>query len=184
MAIDRADIILVGYYDAVNGDVKVARGKANYPWSIQTVDSDGDVGGYVSLAVDMLGNPHLAYYDWTQYALKYARLAGTTWIVQTVANTGLVGYTDLALNSRDAPLIAFYDDNAHSLDVAQLRGGSWDISTLDNAGDVGRYVSLALDQSNYAYAAYYDTTNGDLKMAQGTPPTSLPVYIPQVMRRR
>ena len=63
MAIDRADIILVGYYDAVNGDVKVARGKANYPWSIQTVDSDGDVGGYVSLAVDMLGNPHLAYYD-------------------------------------------------------------------------------------------------------------------------
>ena len=97
MAIDSANVVHVGYYDAANGDLKVARGKANYPWNIQTVDSNGDVGGYVSLAVDMAGNPHLAYYDWTQYTLKYAYLAGTTWVVQTVADTGLVGYTSLCL---------------------------------------------------------------------------------------
>ena len=32
-------------------------------------------------ATDMLGNPHLAYYDWTEYTLKYAHLSGATWVV-------------------------------------------------------------------------------------------------------
>ncbi|MFZ1241286.1 MAG: hypothetical protein WAV66_18300, partial [Anaerolineae bacterium] len=181
--IDSADVVQIGYYDSNNGDLKVARGKVGFPWNIQVVDSAGDVGGYVSLAVDMLGNPHLAYYDWTQYTLKYAHLAGTSWVVTTVADTGLVGFAALALDSRNAPLVAYYDDNAHNLKVGQLRGGSWDINILDGAGEVGRYVALALDQSNTAYAAYYDTTNGDLKVAQGTPATTLSVYIPTVMRR-
>lgn len=183
--IDSADVVQIGYYDSIrNGDLKVACGKVGFPWNIQVVDSTGDVGGDVSLAVDALGNPHLAYYDWTQYTLKYAHLAGTSWVVTTVADTGLVGFAALALDSRNAPLVAYYDDNADNLKWAdELRGGSWDINTLDGAGEVGRYVALALDQSDHAYAAYYDATNGDLKVAQGTPPTSLPVYIPTVMRR-
>ena len=41
-------------------------------WHIGTVDSNGDVGAYNSLALDSSNIPHISYYDSTNNALKYA----------------------------------------------------------------------------------------------------------------
>lgn len=41
----------------------------------------------------------------------------------------------------------------------------WQIETVDNTGDVGAYCSLALDTSGYAHVAYYDATQGGIKVA-------------------
>jgi hypothetical protein len=43
-------------------------------WYLETVDSDGDVGRFSSMALDASDRPHISYYDDTAGNLKYARL--------------------------------------------------------------------------------------------------------------
>jgi hypothetical protein len=43
-------------------------------WHLETVDSDGNVGAYPSMALDVSDRPHISYYDDTHEALKYAGL--------------------------------------------------------------------------------------------------------------
>ena len=64
---------VIAYYDRVADDLVVTRldGSA---WNAEIIDSDGDVGGVVSLAFSSDGLPHIAYHDTTNGALKYATM--------------------------------------------------------------------------------------------------------------
>jgi hypothetical protein len=54
----------VSYYDATNGDLKLAKRAPDETWSTLTVDgSTGDVGLYSSLAIDSDGFPAIAYFQ-------------------------------------------------------------------------------------------------------------------------
>jgi len=71
LELDQANMPYISYYDAANGDLKLARFDGSV-WIIQTVDSEGVTGQYSSLALDPMGCPHISYYDATHGDLKYA----------------------------------------------------------------------------------------------------------------
>ncbi len=79
-------------------------------WYIQTVDSQGTVGGYTSLALDRNGYPHIGYHDYTSRAAKYTAWNGTSWTMHILvdpdsscASNGT--YTSLALDADGNPHI-------------------------------------------------------------------------------
>jgi hypothetical protein len=126
-------------------------------WHIETVDSNGEVGLYNSLALDSSGYPHISYRDHTNNNLKYARWDGGEWRIETVDSGGNVGfYTSLALDSSDHPHISYYDSTNGDLKYARWDGDEWHIETVDSNGDVGIDNSLALDSSDYPHISYCD----------------------------
>jgi len=68
-------------------------------WHIETVDSEGDVGRYTSIAVDSADHPHISYRDWTNGGLKYATNAEIP-IGANVSDFDADGNTDIAIYRR------------------------------------------------------------------------------------
>ncbi len=147
-----------------------------------------DVGGNTSIAIDGLsafGNPKpgISYFDFVQETLRYAyQTPFEVWQNIPIASLGnpadsepiLEPYSALDFDNLGYPHIAFYDEINGDLRYAYFDGSEWigedDLLNppliLDSAGDVGRNVSLVIDQSNNnRHLCYYDTTNGDLKYA-------------------
>jgi hypothetical protein len=136
-------------------------------WYIETLDSDGDVGFFTSIALDSGESPHISFYDYTNGDLNYARWTGWAWSVKTVDSNGDVGWsTSLALDSGDSPHISYYDYTNGDLKYARWNGTGWSIETVDSDGDVGRYISIALDSGDDPHISYSDDTNRDLKYAR------------------
>jgi hypothetical protein len=114
----------VSYYDATNKDLRLARyvgssgncGPSN-SWYCWTVDSGGDVGQYSSLAVDTHSSVlHLgiAYFDATNYTLKYASYfcfggscATTTYTILTSTIAVVGQYASIRFDSAGGVHIAY-----------------------------------------------------------------------------
>lgn len=143
-------------------------------WAGQTIDSAGVVGAFNSLAVDQTGSPHVSYYDWTNYQLKYAKATWTgsswSWSIQPVdggPGEDYVGqFTSLALDGSGEPRISYYDSTNKDLKYAAWDGASWNIETVDSTGNLGDHTSIALDESGHPHISYYSGTGpADLKYA-------------------
>ena len=118
--------VYVSYYDATNKNLRMAHyrhdlGSAGNcgpdgSWYCQTVDSEGDVGQYNSIAA-IAGGVNISYYDATNGDLKWAESTDApyhhTWRTRTIdrgilpaKKTGL--YTSLALPSYGSPRISYH----------------------------------------------------------------------------
>jgi len=135
-------------------------------WHIETVDSGGETGRYTSLALDSSDRPHIAYFDSTNLALKYAVGCDSKWEIQTLESGSSGRYASLALDVSDNPRISYYTGYpGFNLRYAVWNGSSWDFETVDDADRVGSHNSLALDSSGNPYISYYDSANNALKLA-------------------
>ena len=122
LALDSFGNPSISYYDwNGHGDLKYASsndGGASWPaGNIEVVDSGGDVGMFTSLALDAGNNPHISYYDVTNFDLKYAykpypaptitsispnsRSAGDTGFTLTVNGTGFSPASVIRWNGAD-----------------------------------------------------------------------------------
>ncbi len=136
-------------------------------WSIETVDPSKGIGGESSVALDSIGNPHIAYVG--NSSLKYAKWTGSEWSIETVDSSGNVGsYPSIAINSKDLPRISYHDRMNDDLKYAKWTGSEWLNETVDAAHNVGQWTSLALDDDGFPHISYYDEGNEDLKYAKWT----------------
>jgi len=141
------------------------RVEASPSWVSEVVDSSGDVGWANSLAIDSLGNPHIAYYDHTMDLLKHAYWNGLSWTSEEVDSGTSGPYCSLALDSLDRPHIAYImGHGGGSLKYAYWNGVSWVMPSIPAIGGIA-HVTLALSDSDLPHIAFYDALSGDLRHA-------------------
>ena len=105
--------------------------------------------------------------------------ASAPWFIRTVDTSHDVGqYVSMALDPENGTsYISYYDTTYDDLRMAKYVGSggncgpdnTWSCETVDSVGDVGKYSSIAVDPTDgYPIIAYYDATNGALKLAIGS----------------
>ena len=180
------------YYSFTKQELKLAicnDTTCNGPATVQTIDSDGDVGKHTSLALNSNGFPVISYYDETEDDLKVAVCNNATCNTPTITpvdTPGDVGkYTTLALTSSDYPIISYYDETNDDLKIAvcnDIACTNPTLTSLDSPGLVGQYNSLALNSDGYPVVSYYDgSPNVNLKVAV-LGPLIYRVYLPLVIK--
>ena len=135
---------------------------------VRTVDDQGDVGEYTSIALDAAGQPHIAYYGRNGKKLLYSvRPTGGPWSQEVAESPGDVGkYASLAIDSAGNPQIAHYEEGGRDLLFARREvAGTWTQEIVSEKDDVGEYASLAFDANGTAQIAFYDKSNKDLMFA-------------------
>ena len=99
-------------------------------WRIETVDTDGRVGLYPSLALDSAGHPQISYMDGMDDTVRYAAFDGSAWRVETLDQAG--GYagdgTSLVLDDAGHPRIAYLGTTG--LKYATHDGTTWQFETV------------------------------------------------------
>ncbi len=165
----------IAYYDKGSGDLKLVRktGAAEDDWTTETLDAGGDVGQRPALAVG--GDPemsHIAYQDYGNKRLKYARHRPGLVQIVTVDWNDAGHTTGIALDSTLQPHIAY--EGSGSLKYAWNTGAGWLISTV--APSVKRSDTIPISVSGNRVTIYYgDASLGAVMKVQGwfdyTPPS-------------
>ncbi|MFO1312309.1 MAG: hypothetical protein U1F41_09625 [Burkholderiales bacterium] len=169
---------VVGYYDVTNGDLKVAKcvnAACSGSATITTVDSIGNVGRFVSIAIGGDGLPVLSYWDVSNADLKVAKCAnpactGSATITPVDASGFLGSHTAIAVGLDGFPVVSYFDGLDGNLKVAKCVNaactGSATITAVDSVGDVGQYTDIAIGTDGFPVVSYYDLTSANLKVAK------------------
>ena len=175
---------IVSYYDATQGDLKMATCTAGClgtspTWVVTTVDSAGDVGRYSSIALNSSNNPVIAYYDATNAELKLATCTNAcatsspVWVIATVDRNADVGRHASLQMGTGSPVIAYRDATNGDVKLATCVSActsmlaGWVITIVDGPGDMGRGTVMALNGAR-PVIAYLDASNGAVKLATCT----------------
>jgi hypothetical protein len=151
-------VIFVSFF-AISCIIMPANGTLT--WTIQTVDSAGEVGFGTSIALDNLGQPWISYSDGTNnpdYHLKVAHFTGATWETSTVDPTGDTA-TAIAIDNTGAPAIAYQDSTTYCLKYAKLVGATWQIQTVDPDCQFSSGIALVFDSTGEPHISYVDESD-------------------------
>jgi hypothetical protein len=178
LAVDALGNPVVAYHNASNRDLHILH--CNDPDcgggddSVVALETPGAVDGlWPSLALDGAGNPVIAHYDRTHGDLLLVHCDDPLCDgdeSRAVDGEGDVGRRpSLQLDAAGHPVIAYEDFGNEDLKILRCNdpactGGDEHIAAIDKEVEVGRWASLVLDSDDVPVVAYYDLTNGDLKL--------------------
>ncbi|HNV97298.1 MAG TPA: hypothetical protein PKL13_03190, partial [bacterium] len=158
----------VGYFntsDGTNGKIIVKK-LENETWQTvgTEVTSNTATYSYVSLVVDSLGVPHIAFYDgYNSKKATVMKYNGSSWVNVGSAgfSSGQADYVSLAIDSNNIPYVAFKDaGNSSKATVMKYNGSSWvNVGSAGFSSGQADYVSLAIDSNNIPYVAFKDAGN-------------------------
>lgn len=169
---------VIGYYDAANKALKVAKcgnAECSAPATVSTVGNANFVGSFTSIAIGADGLPVISYYDTRN--LKVAKCSNaecSASLVSTVDGSGAVGQsTSIAIGADGLPLISYYDYGASgaNLKVAKCSNGACSAATLsavDSAQDM-LSTSIAIGRDGLPVVSYdirTSATTGALKVTK------------------
>lgn len=186
IALDELDRPHVVWYDDSNGELKYAI-KDGSDWKISTIDSDGDVGRFPSIAIDNQGLPAVSYYESlsrTTGRIKFARFDGSAWLVEAVGaldnvflgHFGARKTSSLVIDGADNPVVVYSDEEV--VNLAWFDGTRWQIEpVLTSQGTpFGQQVSVALDDFGTLHLTFADVDHkgnpgvtGAITYGRGTP---------------
>lgn len=122
IAIDGGGIPHVAYFEKANVRLMYAT-RVGGVWVTQEIHgvAGTDLGRQNSIAVNAsTGQVHVAYYDFTNGDLRYARKdPGNAWVLRLVDTIGDVGgFPSISTGSAGAVLIGYFDETNHQLKLA------------------------------------------------------------------
>jgi hypothetical protein len=140
-------------------------------WQMTTVDSQGDLGGDGSIAVDAKGNVHISYLDNTNLDLKYATNVSGSWVTTTVDSQGNVGWNTALVADANGNVHISYSDPSPILNppgngwlkYATNKLGSWNVLIVDKE-NAGLTTSIAIDRQGFVHIAYAIVSQGAGKL--------------------
>ena len=155
---------VIAYRDAKTADLKLAvYNPVSHAWDISFVDNDPvtqsnyeDLGEYASLAVDAVGNYHVAYYDRTNLAVRYAHFDGSAWAIETIDRGNVGTFSGVAIRASDrSPFVAYFDASNGVAKVAhKRRDGTWQVEVAATQGISGLYLKVAVTSNGWPAIAY------------------------------
>ncbi len=192
--IDPYGTAYISYIDATDQLVKVASfvgsgGSCSNPfWQCDTITeaTHYTVDGETSISADFSnGVVMVSFYNTGAATLMYASFnLGGGWSHEVVDFGDYVGKENSLTVIGTTPVIAYLDELNFDLKLATRVGfgtgncgenDHWYCETLDSIGHVGSHPSISNNSNGLLYISYYDSTNGDLKLAFQALPTFMPL---------
>jgi hypothetical protein len=189
LAIHADGRVVVATYDSTHGNLVARVGLPGEEptthliagWSVGEEGTVArDSGRWASVASDLQGVSHFAWYEADLGALGYGILtptgASASEIVDGEAEGDRGTHTSIAIDSDGRVMIAYRDEGARSLRVATREAGAstFEIASIDGcageadcpsgAENYGEYASLVFVASQ-PRIVFYDRARGDLKIA-------------------
>ncbi|MGY8699083.1 MAG: RCC1 domain-containing protein, partial [Candidatus Poseidoniales archaeon] len=176
MVLDSDGYKHVSFYNALEKDLYYST-DASGAWVNLSVDTEGWVGSYESIAVDSEDGVHIAYYGTKNDAgafskdLKYATCASScgsssSWSNITIDATGEVGLqTSIAVDSNDALHISYLDLTNDELKYATCASScgsasSWSDVSIGGIGAGIMQTAIAIDSNDDVHIVYTDLPSG------------------------
>jgi hypothetical protein len=154
-----------------------------YQWSSPVEIAGGSSTlRYSALTLDPDGRPHVVFrqggaikHAWALWSVATNSWSWTPSLLEVIqSGVGSAGGVDLITGAANSLHISFYyDSNPGTLKYASASYNSvndswaWQVESIDGSSslDVGEYSAITIDESGMVFIAYYDATNGNLKIA-------------------
>jgi len=148
IAVDSSGVVYIGYTNQSLNSIMLAQGNLG-AFTTQTVDTTG--GNYVSIALDSLKQPQLAYIG---AGLRHAGYTASGWTLETVDPNALPAGTAIRVTEGDALAIA-YQLVGYELNLATGSAHDWIVRTIDGLDNVGQLPSLVAAANGSQYNLGY-----------------------------
>ncbi|MCD6250521.1 MAG: hypothetical protein J7J98_09350 [candidate division Zixibacteria bacterium] len=136
-------------------------------WEYSAPDSTAGTLSFISMELDSVGNPHLAYFNGSDYSANYATRANGVWTQSVVDSLGFTGFNPaITLDDLDNPHIA-YSGDGYNIEYAELTDSGWYHYIIDSSGfnnsnvTTGYECSIDINGDGRVCVTYIKQVSGD-----------------------